>query len=536
MEEFHNFNEQQFGRYKRFRGVRIRSGSVVDAIQFIYDKDDSLGWYGGPGGALSEFFFADGEFITRVDWTTGMWEDYPLFVTAYVCFRTNKGREFAAGKKNTCRQCQNHTVCADEGMYFHSFSGRYERYFLGFDTCYHRTMNLLKFDDTLHVQGRRCVTEIRLNTGWVVDGIQIVYDGDKQTSFHGGPGGSRTTLRLASDEHISCISGKIGKYEYQVGDTLCHIEITTDKGNCICGGTMQGCSNMKDFCYRAEAGEQIFAFTGEYSVYMRSLEAGMYTLKGSAPAGECVQMSMESADEECAPGKAMSLQGMEGASLRNALKSGCFDEDTLKDMVEATFRVTEPGGRCRECLEQRAYEIQSTALTRNYINTPQYIFRSPLGWEMEYNVTQRKMRSKYQKYNRNYTPVIDLNKQNGEQYKYATTLRALAIKSSSDPMSQFVSVALDFETARGLGQGDLVLAYKLIPNSPLLGLKEGGKLGGEDQFQVLGGTEIIEFYKFTHKKWYQYDFNEKDKKKAWKATRRIPFNQEYNELRYGGEL
>ncbi len=533
MEEFHSFSEKQFGCYKRFKGIRIRSGCVVDAIQFVYDKDDSLAWYGGPGGNLSEFFFEDGEFVTHVDWITGMWEDYPLFVTAYVCFRTNKGREFAGGEKNKCRQCQNHTVHADEGQYFHSFSGRYERYFLGFDTCYHRTMNLLKFDDTLHVQGRQRVTEIRLNTGWVVDGIQLVYDGDKETHFHGGPGGSRTMLRLGSDEHICCISGKIGRYEYQDGDTLCHIEITTDKGNRICGGTMQGCSNMKDFCYRAEAGEQIFALAGEYLGYMRKLEVGMYTLKGSAPAaGERVQMAMESGEGEHTPGRTMSLQGLEGASLQNAVRSGCLDKDALAEMVECTLSATESGGRCRECLQRRAYEIKSTSLTRKYVNTPQYIFRSPLGWEMKYNETERKMRSKYQKYNQNYTPVIDLKKQNGEQYKYATTLRSLAIKSSSDPMSQFVSVALDFETARGLGQGDLVLAYKLIPNSPLLGLREGGKLGGEDQFQVLGGTDIIEFYKFTQKKWYQFDFKEK----AWKPTRRIPFNQEYHELWGGGEL
>lgn len=389
-------------------------------------------------------------------------------------------------------------------------------------------MNLLRFDDMLHVQGRKRITEIRLNTGWVVDGIQLVYDGDKATHFHGGPGGSRTTLKLQPDEHICCISGKIGGYEYQKGDTLCHIEISTDKGNSICGGTMQGCSNMKEFCYRAEAGEQIFAMAGEYSGYMRNLEVGMYTLKGSVPvASESVQMVMGPVGEGHAPKKFMSLQGLEGASLYDALMAGCFDEDTLKEMVDRTLEATEPKGKCRKWLQKRTYEIKSTFLTRKYVNTPQYIFRAPLGKELAYNQTERKMQSKYMRNDENYTPVINLERQNGDQYQYATVLRALAIKSSSDPLSQFVSVALNFETAWGFAQGDLVLAYKLIPNSPLLGLKDGGKLGGEDQFQVLGGTHIMELYKFTQKRWYQYDFG----KKKWNPACDTPVNQTYDNLR-----
>lgn len=529
-EKFHSFSDRDFANFYRFKGIRIRSGDVVDAIQFVYGEDESKGWYGGPGGTLKEFFFGEGEYITCVEWVTGMYQNYPLLLTAYVCFHTNKGRKFAAGNEYSCTEGKCHTVHAELGTYFHSFSGRYEKYFLGFDTCYYRTMGLLRFDDKLYVQGRKRITEIRINAGAVIDGIQLVYDGDKETKFYGGTGGSRTTLRLQSGEYISSISGKIGRYEYQSGDTLCHIEIKTDQGNSISGGTMYACSNMMDFCYNAGTGEQIFALTGEYMGYMSSLEVSMYTLKGSAPvAGDSVQTDMGPGGEEQAPGKDMSLQGMEGASLRNALRGGCFDKNVLQDMLDCTLEAAEPGGICWKFLQQRAYEITSTVLTRKYVNTPQYIFRSPLGWELGHNQKEREMFSKYQKHEKNYKPVIALDKQNGEQYKYATTLRALAIKSSTDPSSQFVSVALDFRTAEDFKQNDLMLAYKLIPNSPLLGLKDGGKLKGEDQFQVLGGTAIIELYKFTNKRWYQYNYDTK----KWNQTRRIPVNQEYERLKAG---
>jgi hypothetical protein len=523
----YNFDNREFGNYKRFAGIRMRTGCVVDAVQFVYNDDKNTRWYGGPGGNLQEFFFQDGEFVTRIDWTTGMWEDYPLPVVACITFCTNKGRKFTGGSADSCKDTKSYTIQAKEGKYYHSARGKYGRYLLDFDTFYYRPMNLVRFDDTLYVQSRERVKEVRINTGWVVDGIQFVYDDDEEASYHGGPGGSQKTLRLQEDEHICRISGKVGKYLYQEGETLCHIEIFTDKGNSVSGGTMQGCWNTKEFCLKAEDGEQIFALTGEHLEYMRQLDVGMYTLTDIAfDSEEDGQGLMVSGIDAHMSGKLLSQQGLEGDSLSNVVFCGCFERNTLKEMLNKTIEATEPDGKCRKCLIMRGHEITESFLTEGYVNTPQYIFRSPLGGELAYNQENRKLRSKYMKNNVNYKPVINLESQNAEQYEYATILRILATKSSSDPLSQFVSVALDFKTAKDFGNGKLVLAYKLIPNSPLLGLRKDGQLGGEDQFQVLGGTEIIELYKFSDHHWEQYDYDAG----TWKRCK-TPVNKEYERLK-----
>lgn len=536
-ETYETFDDRNFGLYKKFTGIRIRSGYVVDAIQFVYNKDECTTWYGGPGGSMSEFFFKEGEYITQVDWLTGMWEDYPLEVMAYVSFRTNLGREFSAGKKDKCREIKSYYF-SDDGKCYQSFSGKYDRYFLGFDLAYQRPIGVLRFNDALYVQNRLRVTEIRLNAGWVVDGIQFVYDGNKETHYHGGMGGTRTTLKLQKDEYITSISGKTGNYQYQGGDTLCHLEIWTNKGNSISGGSTQGCSDMKDFSYEAEKGEQIFALRGKYSSYMRKLWVGMYASEGELP-----ETGADVLDAEVSiiggknPRKCMSLQGLQGGSLEGAVKGGCFNKEELRSMVEKTLDATEEGSVCRREIEARAQQIQETYLTRQYVNTLQYVFRGPtIPREQEYIMENRKILSKAQKRQNLLKPIIKVDSQNTEQYEYSMVLRALAIKSSDVPPSQFVSHALDYATAeRFAARGKCVFAYKLVPNSPLLGFKKEGVVGeGEDQFQILGGTEITKLFRFIDEHWEQYDFTAK----AWSKTGKRPINKEYEMLRgdYMGEL
>lgn len=535
-ESYETFDNRNFGYNRKFTGIRIMSGAVVDAIQFVYNTNECTPWYGGAGGTLSEFNFKEEEYLTRVDWVMGMWEDYPLEVVAQITFQTNLGRKFSAGNKDKCRNIKNHYYQAEEGAYYHSFAGKYDRYLLGFGTAYYRLQKLLRFDDTLYVQNMLRVTEIRLNAGWVVDGIQLVYDGNKEAHYHGGMGGTRYTLQLQNDEYITSISGKTGKYQYQRGDTLCTIEIRTNKGRSLSGGSMDGCSDMKDFSYTAGDGEQIFALSGDYSVYMRSIDVGMYALQGETPETDAdeLEVSSSKADRNLLEGSAglagtTSIDGLQGGSLTEAVKGGCFDEDAMRSMLEKTLAAAEPGSQCESQLKIRTGDIIRSNVTKKFVNTPQYVFRgATIPGEQKYIMENRKLLSKAQKRAVTYKPAIDMDKQNTEQYEYATVLRTLAIKSSDVPASQFVSHAVDYMTAEGFAKsGTNVYAYKIIPNSPLLGLKERCEVGGEDQFQILGGTEIIKLFQFKNKHWEQYNFETK----TWSQTRKRPINKEYEKLK-----
>lgn len=535
-ESYETFDNRNFGYNRKFTGIRIMSGAVVDAIQFVYNTDECTPWYGGAGGTLSEFNFKEGEYLTRVDWVMGMWEDYPLEVVAQITFQTNLDRKFSAGNKYNCRNIKSYYFQTSEGRYFHSFAGKYDRYFLGFNMGYTRLQNLYRFDDTLYVQNMLRVTEIRLNAGWVVDGIQLVYDGNKEAHYHGGTGGTRYTLQLQSDEYITSISGKTGKYQYQRDDTLCTIEIRTNKGRSLSGGSMDGCSDMKDFSYTVRDGEQIFALSGDYSVYMRSIDVGMYALQGEAPETDAdeLEVSSSKADRNLLESSASlagktSIDGLQGGSLTEAVKGGCFDEDAMRSMLEKTLAAAEPGSQCESHLKIRTGDIIKSNVTKKFVNTPQYVFRgATIPGEQKYIMENRKLLSKAQKRGIKYEPAIDMDKQNSEQYEYATVLRTLAIKSSDVPASQFVSHAVDYMTAEGFAKsGTNVYAYKIIPNSPLLGLKERCEVGGEDQFQILGGTEIIKLFQFKNKHWEQYNFETK----TWSQTRKRPINKEYEKLK-----
>ena len=201
----------------------------------------------------------------------------------------------------------------------------------------------------------------------------------------------------------------------------------------------------------------------------------------------------------------------------------------MRSMLEKTLAAAEPGSQCESQLKIRTGDIIRSNVTKKFVNTPQYVFRgATIPGEQKYIMENRKLLSKAQKRAVTYKPAIDMDKQNTEQSEDATVLRTLAIKSSDVPASQFVSHAVDYMTAEGFAKsGTNVYAYKIIPNSPLLGLKERCEVGGEDQFQILGGTEIIKLFQFKNKHWEQYNFETK----TWSQTRKRPINKEYEKLK-----
>jgi hypothetical protein len=129
------------------------------------------------------------------------------------------------------------------------------------------------FNDTDFVKNRKRITEIVLHTGWIVDGIQFIYDNDPSSRFHGGRGGYQQRYKMQDGEYIVSITGKIGNYEYNRYSTICSIEIRTNKGKVIRGGEERACWNLKNFSFTAENGKQVFALSGCYNGYLCGLDA-----------------------------------------------------------------------------------------------------------------------------------------------------------------------------------------------------------------------------------------------------------------------
>jgi hypothetical protein len=96
----------------------------------------------------------------------------------------------------------------------------------------------------------------------------------------------------------------------------------------------------------------------------------------------------------------------------------------------------------------------------------------------------------------------------------ATILRLLATGSSDSPPSQFVSLALTEQVARLFGS--TIYAFRLTPNSPVLGLRGCAlNTGGEVQYQAMGGTPIHDLYRSKGpNNWEVFDFQSK----IWRSS------------------
>lgn len=510
-----DFNSNWDGKYARLTGIRVRAGIVIDAIRFDYDGDSSKELYGGEGGTLSEFKFEDGEFIKMLDFTMGLYGDFPVPVVCFINVKTSKGRIFKAGTEGNCKDEQRFTFAEKDGKCWHAFKGKYAKYLIDLPKAYDRMEGEYHFDDAGFAQDKSKITEIRLYAGWVVDGIQIIYDGNHNTPIHGNKTGTYKSIKLSDGEYITSIEGATGNYTYQGPDTLCQLTIKTNMGRSITGGTGQECIELKEFCYKAEVDEQIFAIAGKYRVYMNSVEVGMYAGKNEVPVPRNKKKFT------------LKKELLSSVGIEESLDAGCYTQAELSEMWENTVKATADGSVTNTALKMQKDRILESKVTKKEINKSIYVFRSVAAVkELMLVKEKRQVVSKAQRANVFDKPIISIEKQNTAQKDYALILRILATKASNKPLSQFASHAFDFETANKFG--DLMVAYKVVPNSPFLGLHERMEVGrGEDQLQILGGTDITDLYIYKEKKWYWVD-SKGEERKITDGNR--PVNNEYKEL------
>jgi predicted flap endonuclease-1-like 5' DNA nuclease len=124
--------------------------------------------------------------------------------------------------------------------------------------------------------------EIRVNAGFYVDGIQLVYsdaDGVLVEMPHiGGKGGLHHTLALDADEYVTGVSGRCGRY-------IDSIRFQTNKRS---SDSFGGPGGSEEYHYEAAANGEIVGFAGRADWYIDQLGVivrdRLATAAGRAPA------------------------------------------------------------------------------------------------------------------------------------------------------------------------------------------------------------------------------------------------------------
>jgi hypothetical protein len=206
----------------RVSEVRIASGAYVDSVQLGYvhlDGRAAMGSLnGGTGGQVSTFRLDSDEYIVAI---SGRYGKYIDSLRIHTNRRTSP---FYGGSGGA----QDFRIDIPSGNQVVGFIGRSGKYLDAIGLVYARVY--------LHVAGKTKVaggsggtafldseipygariTEIRIQAGKYIDGIQVLYtlpDGTTvEGPFHGGRGGNTQVFRLESNEFITGISGRYGEY------------------------------------------------------------------------------------------------------------------------------------------------------------------------------------------------------------------------------------------------------------------------------------------------------------------------------------
>lgn len=520
------FNDTAFSlKHKRLSKIMLQGSSVVDGLQFTYDDGKAAPFRGGNGGVKMTLTLEKDEYIQKVEYQICSFsqcdwgcEDAP--VLSHLKITTNKNRSVSTGKKRVAYLKQS-TLIASAGNQIFALQGAQHtcpgNYLSSISIGYEKNNNLTHFNDLDYAHNKTRVSKIILYGAYIVDGFQFIYDDNKAAPLRGGKGGKKKTLILAKDEYINRVVIRTGTYTIvkEAIPTLCKIVFYTNKNNSISAGEEKSCIDITTTEF-TNGGMKITALSGFYhnfgGNYLSSVEVALYETFDPLP-----QRDKNAKNE-----------------LRECLRGAYYKRGELLSMYNSTLNSTNKGSLVEQALiNKKEYITSYTTFPKTNVLSEQIVFRAILPREIEHleyghiysKAEHRAKRSPiYWDVNK---PKIQWDTQNSTQSAYTNILRLLAIQSSYDPASQFVSHALDYETA--LRFDGNIYAYKIKPRSPLLGLKEKYKIGGEVQFQILGGTEITELYRLNNDKKIWEVYHSGSKASRWFATAK-PINLDYLDL------
>jgi hypothetical protein len=246
--------------------LHVYSGEWIDALQISYQLPDGRTIagerYGGPNGKESVFRLNADEYITAI---SGRYGDYIDSITVQTNKRTSPRLGGAGGR-------QDYRIDIPQGSQTVGFAGRSGRYL---DAISLITAPIVQRQETQIYGGRggspfsdrdipegASVSEIRVQSASVVDGIQIVYslrDGSvSEGPRHGGTGGRSDVFRLDRDEYVTGIYGRYGDY-------IDSITIVTNKRTSQRFGGQGGRS---DFRIDLPGGTRMVGFSGRAARYL----------------------------------------------------------------------------------------------------------------------------------------------------------------------------------------------------------------------------------------------------------------------------
>ncbi|MCZ0861197.1 jacalin-like lectin [Methanocorpusculum sp. MG] len=123
-----------FCRKSRVSKIRVRTGSIVDAVQVVYDDEYQSDWHGNAwGGEVQEFNLNPGEYISAIDGAivsyTGAYPT-PAKSVSYLRFTTSTGRTFLCGNPRSGPVLKSLSYLAGSNMKIFTISGQYVRRYL----------------------------------------------------------------------------------------------------------------------------------------------------------------------------------------------------------------------------------------------------------------------------------------------------------------------------------------------------------------------------------------------------------------------
>lgn len=176
-----------------------------------------------------------------------------------------------------------------------------------------------------------------------------------------------------------------------------------------------------------------------------------------------------------------------------AISAGCRTDASVQAIIDETLKTATLGDVTKQQIDLfRPRDGWMTTLLVTDPNTWGYRgLKNPT--EIE-SMQAGKLQSKAERRVAKRGPAIwDVS---GPEIPYGTanstslTLQMIALSSSDTPVSQFLSIALDYKVASEF-TSEYVYRFQMTPNSPILGLR-GCTIaaGGENQYQVPGKTPI----------------------------------------------
>lgn len=257
-----SFADTGFPSGGRVAEVSVWSGDVVDSVQIAYELPDgrtvASARHGGPGGQPNTFRLDSDEYITGI---SGRYGNYIDSLTIY----TNKRTSPAYGGRGGERDFRVNAPSRSQAVGFIGRSGEY----LDAIGLMCIPINLLQADQTQIFGGRggsafsdqnipqgARISEVRVQAGGMIDGIQAVYtlqNGRQQEGqFHGGRGGRGNVFRLDSDEYIVAISGRYGE----------NVDSLTIRTNKRTSPTYGGRGGDRDYSVQVPSGSMAIGFIG----------------------------------------------------------------------------------------------------------------------------------------------------------------------------------------------------------------------------------------------------------------------------------